>query len=207
VSLLPQFHCLWSSQAALTPLNSANASQWNGLIALDASPFYASPLPSPIASSPHQPLKFRGLPDSLAKSHLEASECCLIHSDNPLRSTKGIFLNPNVRVSYNATTYSKVNGGVEVKADIMDIVDGVPGGDGRLWPGSREMVRGMWGNRLVRWTGWMKSWSEEQVVRNRVRKWVRQGEVLGEKRDESEAGMECMVNEMQVLFENGWKHV
>lgn len=113
------------SLRAMQPISVQSC--WNGLIALDASPFYPSTLARSVSSSPHPPLKFRGLPDSLAKSHLEASECCLIHSDNPLRSTKGIFLNPNVRVSYNATTYSKVNGGGEVKADIMGIVDGVPG--------------------------------------------------------------------------------
>lgn len=110
-----------------------------------------------------------------------------------------------MRVSYNASTYSKVNGGVEVRSDIMDLVSGVSGGDGRSWPGKWEMVRGMWGNRLVRWTGWVKVWSERKMVEGRVRQWVKAGKEKGVERDER--GVECMVNEMQVLFENGWQHV
>ncbi|KAE8447547.1 hypothetical protein EG329_010677 [Mollisiaceae sp. DMI_Dod_QoI] len=176
---------------------------WNGLIALDASPFYSS-----LSSSSTSPLKFRGLPDSLAKHHLEASECCLIHADNPLSATKGVFLNPNVRVAFNASTYSKVNGGVQVKADMLGLVDGVDGGDGRVWPGGWEMVRGMWGNRIERWMGWARVWSEGREVRRRVRKWVEVGKDIGEDREVvGERGVECMVNEMQVLFESGWQHV
>ncbi|KUJ11227.1 uncharacterized protein LY89DRAFT_689123 [Mollisia scopiformis] len=180
---------------------------WNGLIALDATPFYTSPIASSAASPPKSALKFRALPDSLAKSHLEASECCLIHADNPLRDTKGVFLNPNVRVSYNASTYSKVNWGVEVRADMMDIVNGVKGGDGRLWPGSAEMVRGLWRNRAVRWMGWVKVWSEKRVVERRVRKWISQGKKATVMEKRSDVGIECMVNEMQVLYESGWQHV
>lgn len=55
-------------------------------VAMDASAFY------------DQNLTFRGIPDDLASLHLEGSECCLIHADNPLSHSKGVFLNPNVRV-------------------------------------------------------------------------------------------------------------
>jgi hypothetical protein len=96
---------------------------------------------------------------------------------------------------------------MEIRSDIQDIVDGVPGGDGREWPGKWEMVRGMWGNRIARWTGWVKLWSERKVVERRVRRWVKGGRENGIMEVREEKGMECMVNEMQVLFENGWKHV
>ena len=92
---------------------------WNGLISMDAAPFYAVP-----------PLRFRGVPDSLAKAHVEGSECCLIHEDNAaVRAAKGVWLNPNVRVAYNATSYSAVNGGREVRAAMGEppIVAGVVG--------------------------------------------------------------------------------
>ncbi|EFY90951.1 polysaccharide export protein (CAP59) [Metarhizium acridum CQMa 102] len=42
-------------------------------------------------------LRFRGVPDSLANYHLEGSECCLIHADNPLSRTLGVYLNPKVK--------------------------------------------------------------------------------------------------------------
>lgn len=38
------------------------------LVAFDAAPFYSN-----------EPLRFRGIADSLAAYHIEASECCLIH--------------------------------------------------------------------------------------------------------------------------------
>lgn len=117
-----------------------------------------------------------------------------------------MFLNPNVRVSYNASTYSKVNGGEEVRSDIMDIVNGVPGGDGRSWPGTWELVRGVWVNRWMR-LGVVKIWSERRVVESRVRGWIQAGKENGVQEERNEVGMECMVNEMQVLFENGWMHV
>jgi hypothetical protein len=165
---------------------------------MSAAPFYHTP-----------PLKFRGVSDSLAKEHVEGSECCLIHSDNFLSHEKGVWLNPNVRVAYNATTYSKVNGGVEVRASWGDppISDGVIGGDGSYWPGKREMWRGVWMNRFVRWTGWVKLWSENRVVRKRVENWAEKGKLMDPPETREERGLECLVNEMQVLVYNGWQHV
>jgi hypothetical protein len=118
-----------------------------------------------------------------------------------LTEEKGVWVNPNVRVAYNATTYAAVNHGVEVKADVGDFVDGVKGGDGRPWPSKGERFWGTWANRVQRWTGWIREWSEGRVVRKRVGKWARQE--VGRKED----GVECLVNEMQVMFDNGWQHV
>lgn len=116
-------------------------------------------------------------------------------------------MNPNVRVAYNATSYSKLNGGMEVRADppFTGMVDGVEGGDGSIWPSPGERWRGSWKNRGVRWTGWVRLWSEARMVRGRVGKWVKEGKKLDESREEK--GPECLVNEMQVLFDNGWQHV
>lgn len=152
--------------------------------------------------------------------HLEGSECCLIHSDNPLSTEKGVWLNPNVRVAYNATTYSTINHGTQVKADVGDQVDGVLGGDGRPWPGKGEKFRGVWGNRMSRWTGWLKAYSEGRVVKGRVDRWMLEGKSRAGKgkigvgslkglkgKERREEGMECLVNEMQVMFDNGWQHV
>jgi hypothetical protein len=165
---------------------------------MDASPFYSFPYP----------LKFRAIPDSLANEHLEGSECCLIHSDNAkLRREKGIWVNPNVRVSYNASSYSQLNGGQLVKADITDIRDGIEGGDGRKWPGQWEMWKGSWENRRMRIMGWIRVWSEERFVRRRVEDWKEKGRNLNPAEERKEVGIECLVNEMQVLFESGWMHV
>jgi len=156
------------------------------MVAFDAAPFYEE-----------NPPRFRGVDDSLAMEHIEGSECCLIHSDNArARAEKGVWLNPNVRVAYASTngtvntTYVAVNPEVE---------------SGRAWPGRWEMVRGVWGNRQARWFGWVRLWSESGVVRKRVDNWIWREKEHG--REVKEDGLECLVNEMQVMFKDGWQHV
>lgn len=61
---------------------------WNSLTIFDAKPFYNSP-----------PLSFPAIPDTLAAKHIEGSECCLIHFDNELSASKGVWLNPSLRVT------------------------------------------------------------------------------------------------------------
>ncbi|KAF2842036.1 glycosyltransferase family 69 protein [Patellaria atrata CBS 101060] len=150
---------------------------WNGIIALDAAAFYT-----------HPPLKFRGVPDSLANYHLEASECCLIHADNHLSSEKGVWLNPHVRVGYNAEAYDTVNPL-----------------NGETWPSPAQKVLGIWGNRWARVSGMPRRLTEQYVVKKRVRQWARE-----RNEDETrggENGVHCMINEMQILAGNGWKHL
>ncbi|KAK0103309.1 hypothetical protein ONS95_005339 [Cadophora gregata] len=192
----PYFFSPLSRQSLYQNLPVPVSSCWNGLISLDAAPFYASP-----------PLKFRGISDSLAKEHLEGSECCLIHADNPLRQEKGVWMNPNVRVAYRAGPYSRVNGGMEIKSSIANENTGIPGGDGSFWPGGFEVVRGAWANRWARWVTQVKIWSENKMVLGRVQTWVEKGRKLDPPETRFEPGMECLVNEMQVLYQNGWKHV
>ena len=153
---------------------------WNGMVAFDAAPFYATP------TSPG--LKFRGLPDSLAQSHLEASECCLIHMDNKLSAEKGVYLNPNVRVAYNADAYKAVHA------------------DGGQWPSRWQKVKGVWKNRALRWARWPSRYLERRLVQGRIDSWMKSPLEKGANKN-SEAGAICTVDEMQVLVINGWKHL
>lgn len=137
---------------------------------MDAMPFY----------QPTNRLTFRGVPDTLARSHLEGSECCLIHADNPLSASRGVYLNPNVRVGYNGAAYSKVHA--------------------EPWVSTWQIVWGGWENRVRRWLS--TDWVEKAGLRRQVAKWARQGEW-----EREEKGVECLINEMQVLVANGWAHV
>ncbi|KAF2493050.1 glycosyltransferase family 69 protein [Lophium mytilinum] len=149
---------------------------WNGMVAMDATPFYNN-----------TPLRFRGIPDGLAELHLEGSECCLVHADNPLSASKGVFLNPNVRVGYNADAYTTVN---------------APSG----WISSRERFRGIWKLRLVWLLGMPQRIIENVVVAWRLKRWHGQTSVDG--LANREVGAHCLINEMQVLVGNdGWKHL
>lgn len=134
-------------------------------------------------------LSFRGVNDELALKHVEGSECCLIHADNPLREKLGVYVNPNVRVAYKKDTYEKVNAG---------------GG----WLGRWDCVSGVWRIRV----GWVREWSwgwvERGRVGRRVRAWVGEGR-MGDGKEEmrEEKGVECLINEMQVLYQSGWRHL
>jgi hypothetical protein len=126
------------------------------------------------------PLRFRGIPDTLAAAHLEGSECCLVHADNPLSLQDGVFVNPAVRVGYSREAYEAVRAG-----------------EGAL--SSLTVLSRLWENRIRRWvtTPALKS----NVVASRVRKW---------KEDDpkhAEPGDFCLINEMQVLRKIGWAHV
>lgn len=140
---------------------------------MDAAPFYDAV----------SPLRFRGIADSLATAHLEGSECCLIHADNPLSAKKGVWLNPNVRVGYDGRAYEAVHP------------------QQYAWLSTSQVLWGLWENRLRRWftTDAVKTW----IVRRRLRRWERQDP--NEQRVEN--GVFCLINEMQVLVANGWAHV
>ena len=138
---------------------------------MDAHPF----------NDPDHPLRFRGIPDSLANFHLEGSECCLVHADNHLSSARGVWLNPNVRVGYSGTAYDAMN-------------------DPQRPLSSYDILVGLWGNRFKRWftTLWFKDW----MVQRRLKKWK-----AGDPARRDEPGPFCLINEMQVLVANGWAHV
>lgn len=159
---------------------------WNGMVVFNASPFYRG--------NGNDPLRFRGIPDSLAKYHLEASECCLIHVDNPLTATRGVWMNPSVRVAYNAAAYAIILG-----------TDGK--GITGWWPSATDRIRGVWRNRLARYSS--LNWPRKWRVMRRLRKW--EAEKRRKKNDEEEnnheIGAVCLINEMQVLITNGWAHL
>ncbi|KAK5095273.1 hypothetical protein LTS08_008172 [Lithohypha guttulata] len=164
------------SSLSRTALKQGNAvpvtSCWNGMVFMPAQPFYSR--------GGHPGLRFRGISDSLALYHLEGSECCLIHQDNHLSESLGVFVNPYVRVGYNKAAYDAMNGSA---------------GELSLF---RYLFR-CWENRLRRW--FTTDWFKIRVVRNRVKKWQ------GLSSSNSEVGVHCLINEMQVLAGNGWAHV
>ena len=168
----PFFLAAESRNAMMSNNPVAVRSCWNGIVIFQADPFYKIP-----------PIRFRGIPDSLAAHHLEASECCLIHADNELSQKQGVWLNPNVRVSYNA------------EAD--KIVRPKSG----QWPSRSERVRGIWNNRLERWTGSPWRYLERSLVNKKIQLWQ------NEQNEDHSNGTFCIVNEMQVLVDNGWAHV
>jgi hypothetical protein len=125
------------------------------------------------------PLRFRAISDTLARNHLEASECCLIHADNPLSVSKGVFLNPNVKSGYDGSSY-----------------DAVHSPDAILSP--LQIYSAVWKNRLLRW--FTTTIFKEHLVTTRVGKWI--SETKGWER-----GSFCLINEMQILRKNGWMHM
>lgn len=137
---------------------------------MDATPFY----------NKTSFLRFRGIPDSLALSHLEASECCLIHADNYLTDHKGVWVNPKVRVGYSGPAYDLVH-------------------QPELWLTASDIFHGLWENRFRRWT--TTSWFKRRLVKSRVRSWSKK------EGHSTERGIHCVINEMQVLIWNGWAHV
>ncbi|KAI5300196.1 hypothetical protein KEM55_008890 [Ascosphaera atra] len=93
---------------------------WNGIAIFDAAPFQGRLHAVATSTSSSKdvkkvttgdaiaPLRFRAIPDSLAAYHVEGSECCLIHYDNPLTQSKGVWVNPAVRVGYEPIAYDSV---------------------------------------------------------------------------------------------------
>ncbi|KIW13316.1 hypothetical protein PV08_08504 [Exophiala spinifera] len=173
----PYFRSRDSRDALLAGRAAKVQSCWNGMIAMDAAPFYEG-------------LRFRALGDSLASKHLEASECCLIHTDMATRKLggeKGVYVNPAVRVGYTIPAYNMTHDGPE-----------------RTFVSAAQYVKGVWANRVLRnllpaTTHTMKD------VERRVQQWKDEGEHSLETREES--GELCIIDETHILIWNGWKHV
>ncbi|KAL2888562.1 glycosyltransferase family 69 protein [Ceratocystis lukuohia] len=169
----PYFQSAASRNAML--LNEAAVpvkSCWNGIVAMAAAPFLDA----------SKPLRFRGIPDSLAIQHLEGSECCLIHADNPMSKEMGVFLNPQVRVAYNYEAYQATHPL-----------------NGESWLTWGQIAKGLWESRIRRLFTF--TFTKDWVVSSRIRSWKSQSH------RNSEPGDFCLINEMQVLVENGWAHV
>ncbi|KAK4172248.1 cryptococcal mannosyltransferase 1-domain-containing protein [Triangularia setosa] len=169
----PYFRSRKSRSALINGLPAPVSSCWNGIVVMPATAFMGI-----------QGLKFRGVQDSLAEYHVEGSECCLIHADNPQSRTKGVFLNPNVRVGYRREAYEAVHP------------------IGGSWVSLSQIWLGLWKNRLGRWL--TTPWFKESTMRGRVAQWAGQG---GKGVVREEKGDFCLINEMQVVVHNGWKHL
>lgn len=168
-STFPYFRSKASRRAMILGQPVPVQSCWNGIVAFDAAPFYEP-----------DSLAFRGISDSLALQHLEGSECCLIHADNPLTTTSGVWVNPHVRVGYSPEAYDAVQ-------------------PRSVWPSLSRMISGIWSNRIWRWLTF-PSW-KSFTISNRLKVWKKTSS------ERSEPGTFCLINEMQVLRENGWAHV
>ncbi|CAK3863263.1 Hypothetical predicted protein [Lecanosticta acicola] len=168
----PFFRSKRSRQALKASLPVPVKSCWNGIVAMDASPFYRK----------ERRLEFRGVADPLAVQHIEGSECCLIHGDNPVSRTKGVWLNPNVRVGYGEEAYKAMNRKYTSS-----------------WLSSFQIIYGTWENRILRWT--TAPWLKERSVHQKLKEWEERSP------ENSEPGPFCLVNEMQVLTWNGWAHL
>lgn len=187
----PYFLSLKSRRALMTNSPVPVQSCWNGMVAFDAEPFYANVVAGTQSMQKSTPLVFRGVDDSLASTHLEGSECCLVHADNYLSAKKGVWLNPSVRVGYNGDAYAAVNPkGLHGPLD---------------WPSPRDKIFGLWINRGARVVGRPRRFLESMVVHWRLSGWQSKKGTDGQKNREE--GSQCLVNEMQVLAENGWAHV
>ena len=168
IPTFPYFRSRASRDAMVSNRPVPVQSCWNGMVAFDATPFYSG----------NNPLQFRGIPDSLALHHLEGSECCLIHADNPLTPLYGVWLNPSVRVGYDPEAYAAVH------------PDGAA-----FWPPATEAIRGIWWNRIWRWV--TLTFHKRWLISGRLQKWKREGN------ERHEPGVQCL----QVLIWNGWAHV
>ncbi|KAI0409632.1 glycosyltransferase family 69 protein [Xylaria palmicola] len=131
------------------------------------------------------PLQFRGIDDSLADLHLEGSECCLIHADNYLTPEKGVWLNPNVRVGYSVDAYRQVRTS--------------------HFPSPLWTVIGAWINRIRSGRIAIQSQLEARIVTRRLEQWMAKTPEGDLRR--YEPGAACLINEMQIMWENGWKHL
>ncbi|KAJ3336912.1 hypothetical protein HDU93_001980 [Gonapodya sp. JEL0774] len=162
-----------TSRAAAISLDPVPVTScWSGMVAFDSAPFYGP-----------RPLVFRGVEDTLADLHLEASECCLVHTDNPLSRKRGVWLNPSVRVSYSLSVYKEVRQA--------------------RFPSPWHSVMGAWTNRWWRWHGALVHRVERWAVAGLVRRWSA-ARPVGER---IESGVDCIVNDVQVLWDNSWRHI
>jgi hypothetical protein len=173
----PYFRSKESREGMLKGLPTKVTSCWNGMIVMDSAPFYEG-------------LRFRGLSDSLASKHLEASECCLIHTDmNATVAGAGdrIYVNPSVRVGYTMDAYNITHSGPD-----------------ESFVTATQYVTGVWNNRLRRRVLPRETKTMKEVKRKMAR-WFKEGENSLEKREEN--GEICTIDEQHILIWNGWKHV
>lgn len=189
----PYFRAQGTRDAIMAGLPARVASCWNGVMLADAAAYYDKVRGDEHGHRMYAGLRFRGVSDSLAAQHLEASECCLINADLVANGygKRGIFLNPAVRVGYDTRAYALTHAGAE-----------------KGFVSRRAYVLGAWKNRFARWKNNGVSSSAGQNMHDvyrKIRKWEAEGAQIGERR--KEVGDFCTIDEMHILIWNGWKHV
>ncbi|KAL8810987.1 MAG: hypothetical protein Q9200_002149 [Gallowayella weberi] len=171
--LYPYFTSKASRESILAGNDVPVQSCWN--VAFDAKPF----------QDPDKPLRFRGIPDSLAQYHLEASECCTIHYDNPLTPSLGVWINPAVRVAYSATAYNAI---AAVQSDANP----------SHWPTASELRWGYWSSKWLWWLQRPGISLSIMKTRYRIGKWQKSHP------QEVEPSLSCASDLAMVLTDNGW---
>jgi Cryptococcal mannosyltransferase 1 len=165
----PYFGSGQSRDAMMEGLVVPVKSCWSGIAAFDAAPL----------QDLDNPLRFRAISDSLAEHHVEASECCLVHYDNPLSASKGVWMNHNVRVGYNAARYAAVHQSG--------------------WPTAKEFILGHLSDLLI----WFVPTQKRRIpIDRKYDEWRRLNA------NNTEIGSDCLVNKMMVVSDKGkWSEV
>lgn len=159
----------WFSSSVVSPPDAISVySCWDGLVALDAAPFYEG-------------LAFRAVDDRLADQHIEASERCLLHADNPLSASRGVFLNTGVRT----TRWGSIGQG--------------------HFPGWLSAVMGTWVSRINRWSEEERVAQQQDVVLSGVRAWAAERGEQGQ--DRKEAATACLAEGLRVVRPRGWQTI
>ena len=112
----------------------------------------------------------------LSQYHVEASECCIKHYNNPLFSCHGVWINFAVRVVYSAAAYNAVSGS-----------------ENR--PTKAELRWGVW------WSRWFWCFRDPESLlktRYRTRQWRKHNLEI------EEPGVACVSDLAMVLTENRW---
>lgn len=158
----PYFGIGESRTAMLRGMPSRVKSCWNGMVVMDAGPFYGG------IGEEETGLSYRGIEDSLAEIHVEGSECCLVWADMEANgdAEAGIWVNPAVRVGYVKKAYEDTHFGIH-----QDFISGA------------VYVKGVWRNRLIRWFG--GGMQQAQIVKKRVAQWKKEGKKQGKERKEA----------------------
>lgn len=192
-SVFPYFKAPVTRDAMLAGLPAPVTSCWNGVIAVNATPYYDRVLPGE-PNVVQKGVQFRAIPDSLAAYYVEASECCLIHADVLAsgQAYRGMYINPAVRTAYVAEAYEATHFGRM----------------GSNFVSAWQYWSGVW---VIRWRPWVKDAVSISAGQNiaevfrRIKLWEREEEV--EEQPRREVGDYCTVLEMQILTWNGWKHI
>jgi hypothetical protein len=193
---------------------------WNGMLFMDAAPFYPSTTPRPTGEilpkaidDTALDLPFRGISDGLAAHHVEASECCLIHVDHATINPHHLplYVNPVVRVGYSTNAYNLVHfgGDMTTRTKPNGVKVSIAGSDSQGFLSATQFVFATWLHRLNR-IRTQAAETQQGKVLGTARKWLTEQVTMAEReqreRELGKNGEMCLIDEMHLLIENGWRH-